>query len=124
VTAGVLDEYGITARPGTLRRDRCWDAVRAAVETAVELAAPVYRPAFEDGEIRTDLHLRPGRGHASGRSRAPGTGSDRARRRDLAQFAEAGHHVANDNTDIGNTPMAATFTRCHYNVIGHRIVFT
>jgi len=58
VTAGVLDEYGMTARPGTLRRDRCWAAVRAAVETAVELAAPVvYLPAFEDGEIRTDVDL-------------------------------------------------------------------
>jgi RimJ/RimL family protein N-acetyltransferase len=42
----------------------------------------------------------------------------------LHLFADAGLHVAHDNTDVGNTPMTASFLRCGYSVVGHRIVFT
>ena len=42
----------------------------------------------------------------------------------LHLFAGAGERVAHDNTDVANTPMAATFARCGYEVVGHRIVFT
>lgn len=42
----------------------------------------------------------------------------------LHLFAAAGLRVAHDNTDVGNAPMAASFGRCGYRVVGHRIVFT
>jgi GNAT superfamily N-acetyltransferase len=42
----------------------------------------------------------------------------------LHLFAAAGCTEANDNTDIGNTPMAATFARVGYHVTGHRMILT
>jgi RimJ/RimL family protein N-acetyltransferase len=42
----------------------------------------------------------------------------------LTIFAAAGLTQANDNTDVDNAPMAASFARCGYRVIGRRIVFT
>ena len=38
-------------------------------------------------------------------------------------FTEAGETVANDATDVGNAPMAASFARCRYRVTGRRCVF-
>jgi ribosomal protein S18 acetylase RimI-like enzyme len=38
-------------------------------------------------------------------------------------FTAAGETQANDNTDVGNAPMAASFARCGYRVVGRRIVF-
>jgi ribosomal protein S18 acetylase RimI-like enzyme len=38
-------------------------------------------------------------------------------------FTDAGEAQVDDNTDLGNAPMAASFDRCGYRVIGRRIVF-
>jgi hypothetical protein len=38
-------------------------------------------------------------------------------------FTAAGESTAYDNTDVGNTPMAASFARCGYRVVGHRMIF-
>ncbi|MFD0887610.1 GNAT family N-acetyltransferase, partial [Streptosporangium algeriense] len=37
-------------------------------------------------------------------------------------FAAEGEPQVNDNTDLGNTPMAASFARLGYRVTGHRMV--
>jgi RimJ/RimL family protein N-acetyltransferase len=38
-------------------------------------------------------------------------------------FSAAGEPTAYDNTDVGNAPMAASFARCGYRVVGRRIIF-
>jgi GNAT superfamily N-acetyltransferase len=38
-------------------------------------------------------------------------------------FAAAGEPLAYDNTDVGNAPMAASFARVGYRVVGRRIIF-
>lgn len=42
----------------------------------------------------------------------------------LHLFAEAGETVVNDATDVGNAPMAASFDRVGYRVVGQRLIFT
>jgi RimJ/RimL family protein N-acetyltransferase len=41
----------------------------------------------------------------------------------LHVFTEAGETLVHDATDVANAPMAASFVRCGYEVIGRRIVF-
>jgi len=38
-------------------------------------------------------------------------------------FTAAGEQMAYDNTDVGNAPMAASFARVGYRVVGRRIIF-
>jgi ribosomal protein S18 acetylase RimI-like enzyme len=38
-------------------------------------------------------------------------------------FTAAGESMAYDNTDVGNAPMAASFARVGYRVVGRRIIF-
>lgn len=42
----------------------------------------------------------------------------------LHLFAEAGEQEVNDATDVANSPMAASFTRVGYRVVGKRIIMT
>jgi ribosomal protein S18 acetylase RimI-like enzyme len=42
----------------------------------------------------------------------------------LHLFTAAGETEATDNTDVGNTPMAASFARVGYRVTGRRMIFT
>jgi hypothetical protein len=41
----------------------------------------------------------------------------------LHVFTEAGETLVQDATDVGNTPMAASFERCRYRLTGRRMVF-
>jgi 2-epi-5-epi-valiolone 7-phosphate 2-epimerase len=58
ICPNLLNVDGMCNPQGTLKADRCWDAVVRALDGAIEMGVPlVYLPSFNDGEIRNNDDL-------------------------------------------------------------------